>query len=203
MYFSGSGENLLCLRKSYRFCSNISKTRQVWLRCWKHSNALTKLKSSAFSWLRRDRMLTCNRRKRQIEQLLNYLLVSVISFNLNLSLSSIGWVVFEDLDCNDLVRAFLPTFHHLWTKNHYLRIRSCKLHLLGVLVQMFLSPGTRGLRSESGMLRSRGLHAGPADNPHHPLHSRQRLLYFGPPWWLNLVDRPGQVEHQGFRHHAL
>lgn len=58
MYFSGSGLNLFCLRKSYKFCSSISNTKQVWFLCWKHSYARTKLNSSAFSWLRRDRMLT-------------------------------------------------------------------------------------------------------------------------------------------------
>lgn len=34
---------------SYRFCSSISNTRQVWFLCWKHSSARTKLNSSAFS----------------------------------------------------------------------------------------------------------------------------------------------------------
>lgn len=58
MNFSGSGENLFCFRKSYKFCSSISNTRHVWFLCWKHSNARTKLNSSAFSWLRRDRMDT-------------------------------------------------------------------------------------------------------------------------------------------------
>lgn len=58
MNFSGSGENLFCLRKSYKFCSSISNTKHVWFLCWKHSNARTKLNSSAFSWLRRDRMDT-------------------------------------------------------------------------------------------------------------------------------------------------
>lgn len=58
MYLSGSGENLFCFKKSYRFCSSISKTRHVWFLCWKHSNARTKLNSSAFSWLRRDRIET-------------------------------------------------------------------------------------------------------------------------------------------------
>lgn len=51
MYFNGSGENLFCLRKSYKFCSSISNTRHVWFLCWKHSYARTKLNSSAFSWL--------------------------------------------------------------------------------------------------------------------------------------------------------
>jgi hypothetical protein len=58
MYLSGRGLNLFCLRKSYKFCSSISNTKQVWFLCWKHSYARTKLNSSAFSWLRRDRMLT-------------------------------------------------------------------------------------------------------------------------------------------------
>lgn len=58
MNFSGSGENLFCFRKSYKFCSSISNTKHVWFLCWKHSNARTKLNSSAFSWLRRDRMDT-------------------------------------------------------------------------------------------------------------------------------------------------
>lgn len=58
MYLSGSGENLFCLRKSYRFCSSISNTRQVWFLCWKHSSARTKLNSSAFSCESRDRMDT-------------------------------------------------------------------------------------------------------------------------------------------------
>lgn len=59
MYFSGSGENLFCLRKSYRFCSSISNTRQVCERCWKHSYARTKLNSSADSCERRERIDTC------------------------------------------------------------------------------------------------------------------------------------------------
>lgn len=54
MNFNGSGENLFCFRKSYKFCSSISNTKHVWFLCWKHSNARTKLNSSAFSWLRRD-----------------------------------------------------------------------------------------------------------------------------------------------------
>uniref|UniRef100_A0A6B0UT20 Uncharacterized protein n=1 Tax=Ixodes ricinus TaxID=34613 RepID=A0A6B0UT20_IXORI len=58
MHLRGSGENLLCLRKSYRFCSSISKTRQVCDLCEKHSRARTKLNSSAGSWASRCRMLT-------------------------------------------------------------------------------------------------------------------------------------------------
>lgn len=58
MNFSGKGENLFCFRKSYKFCSNISNTRHVWFLCWKHSNARTKLNSSAFSWLNRDNIDT-------------------------------------------------------------------------------------------------------------------------------------------------
>lgn len=58
MYFNGSGLNLFCFKKSYKFCSNISKTKQVWFLCWKHSYARTKLNSSAFSWLSLDKMLT-------------------------------------------------------------------------------------------------------------------------------------------------
>ena len=58
MYFNGNGENLFCFRKSYKFCSSISKTRHVWFLCWKHSNARTKLNSSAFSWLRRESIET-------------------------------------------------------------------------------------------------------------------------------------------------
>lgn len=58
MYFNGNGENLFCFKKSYKFCSSISKTRHVWFLCWKHSNARTKLNSSAFSWLRRERIDT-------------------------------------------------------------------------------------------------------------------------------------------------
>lgn len=56
--FSGNGENLFCFKKSYKFCSNISNTRHVWFLCWKHSNARTKLNSSAFSWLSRDNIDT-------------------------------------------------------------------------------------------------------------------------------------------------
>lgn len=58
MYFNGNGENLFCFKKSYKFCSSISNTRHVWFLCWKHSNARTKLNSSAFSWLRRERIDT-------------------------------------------------------------------------------------------------------------------------------------------------
>lgn len=58
MYFSGNGENLFCFKKSYKFCSSISNTKQVWFLCWKHSKARTKLNSSAFSWLSRDKMDT-------------------------------------------------------------------------------------------------------------------------------------------------
>lgn len=58
MILSGSGLNLFCLRKSYRFCSSISNTKQVWLRCWKHSRARTTLCSSAFSLLNRARIST-------------------------------------------------------------------------------------------------------------------------------------------------
>lgn len=54
----GNGLNLLCFRKSYRFCSNISNTKQVWPLCWKHSYERTKLYSSAFSALSRFRMPT-------------------------------------------------------------------------------------------------------------------------------------------------
>lgn len=54
----GKGENLFCLRKSYKFCSSISKTRHVWFLCWKPSKARTKLNSSAFSWASRDKMPT-------------------------------------------------------------------------------------------------------------------------------------------------
>lgn len=58
MYFNGNGENLFCFKKSYKFCSNISNTKHVWFLCWKHSNARTKLNSSAFSWLKRDNIET-------------------------------------------------------------------------------------------------------------------------------------------------
>lgn len=58
MNFNGSGENLFCFKKSYKFCSSISNTKHVWFLCWKHSNARTKLNSSAFSWLRRDNIDT-------------------------------------------------------------------------------------------------------------------------------------------------
>jgi hypothetical protein len=58
IYFNGNGENLFCFKKSYKFCSSISNTRQVWFLCWKHSNARTKLNSSAFSWLNRERIET-------------------------------------------------------------------------------------------------------------------------------------------------
>ena len=37
IYFRGRGWNLFCLRKSYKFCSSISNTRQVWFLCVKHS----------------------------------------------------------------------------------------------------------------------------------------------------------------------
>ena len=63
MYFKGNGLNLFCFRKSYKFCSSISNTRHVWFLCWKHSYALTKLNSSAFSWLRRDNILTWKKKK--------------------------------------------------------------------------------------------------------------------------------------------
>lgn len=42
IYLSGRGLNLFCLRKSYKFCSNISKTKHVWFLWVKHSNARTK-----------------------------------------------------------------------------------------------------------------------------------------------------------------
>lgn len=58
IYFKGRGENLFCFKKSYKFCSSISKTKHVWFLCWKHSKALTKLNSSAFSWLNRDNIDT-------------------------------------------------------------------------------------------------------------------------------------------------
>lgn len=43
IYFNGNGLNLFCLRKSYRFCSSISNTRQVWFLWLKHSYTRTKL----------------------------------------------------------------------------------------------------------------------------------------------------------------
>jgi len=48
---SGRGLNLLSFRKSYKFCSNISKTRHVWFLWVKHSYARTK-----FHWNKKTKI---------------------------------------------------------------------------------------------------------------------------------------------------
>lgn len=80
MYFNGNGENLFCFKKSYKFCSSISNTRHVWFLCWKHSNARTKLNSSAFSWLRRERIDTSIWPCRAYEGWFLRILMATISF---------------------------------------------------------------------------------------------------------------------------